>query len=931
MQKFLKKIFGDESAKILKNLEKEAEPINALESGLIDLDDIALQAKTADFKKRIADGETLDDIAYEAFAVVREAAKRTLKQRHYDVQLIGGLALHRNKIAEMRTGEGKTLTSTLPIYLNALSGKGVHVVTVNDYLAKRDMVWMGEIFTFLGMTIGCIQQEGGYLYDATFKADAEDDEARDKTGSFIVQMDFLRPAERKEAYDADITYGTNNQFGFDYLRDNMATTTERQVQRELNFAIIDEVDSILIDEARTPLIISAPAEESAELYYKFSGIVKNLKVDDDYNLDEKLRAATFTEEGLTKVEKTLGVENLYAEGLALIHHAEQALKAHALFKIDKDYVVVDGQVKIVDEFTGRILEGRRYSQGLHQAIEAKEAVDIKRESKTLATITFQNYFRMYNKLSGMTGTAETEAEEFYQIYGLDVVVVPTNKTIAREDYTDRIYKTEKGKFLSVVDEVKKIHATGQPILIGTASIEKNELIDTLLTQAGVPHEMLNAKNHEREAQIVAQAGKRGSITVATNMAGRGVDIVLGGNPSSKEDQEEIKSLGGLYVIGTERHESRRIDNQLRGRSGRQGDPGVTRFFVSLEDDLMRIFASDRVKKMMDTFKMDETVPIESKIISRSIEKAQERVEGHHFDTRKHVLQYDDVLNKHREATYVKRDQILLEEDKPIEVVREMVEHEVERVVLFHTTEHADDVDVPKEFADKKKKGDWDPKEIAESLATIIPLSSGLSGQITETFKTVSLDQEVLAGQRTEVIEGMMVEVDKRIEKLVEQAADEGKLEKTLRTMMLRANDNLWVDHLETMRYLRRSIGLRSYGQRDPLVEYKKEAYGIFNQLVQSVEQEIVYNVFKVSEQMIATQAFIANAPSILEKAGIVFSGAQKTMARKAAVALAQSRVQGGGQAQRPAQTIVKNNVAKVGRNEPCSCGSGKKYKKCHGV
>lgn len=933
MQKFLKKVFGDESAKTLKKLTKEIEQINLLEPEMQTLDDQQLAQKTQIFKDRLEKGETLDDITYEAFAVVREAAKRTLKQRHYDVQLIGGLALHRNKIAEMRTGEGKTLTSTLPIYLNALSGKGVHVVTVNDYLAKRDMVWMGQVFAFLGLSVGCIQQEGGYLYDESFKADQEDDEERDKTGSFIVQMDFLRPADRKEAYRADITYGTNNQFGFDYLRDNMATTVDRQVQRELNYAIIDEVDSILIDEARTPLIISAPAEESAELYYKFAGIVKDLKIDEDYNLDEKLRAATFSEDGLMKVEKRLGVDNLYAGGLEMIHHAEQALKAHALFKIDKDYVVVDGQVKIVDEFTGRILEGRRYSQGLHQAIEAKEGVEIKRESRTLATITFQNYFRMYSKLAGMTGTAETESEEFYQIYGLDVVVVPTNMPIARIDHTDRIYKTEKGKFLSVIDEVKRIHETGQPILIGTASIEKNELVDALLTQADIPHEILNAKNHEREAAIIAQAGRKGAVTVATNMAGRGVDIILGGNPSTKEEQEEIKQLGGLYVIGTERHESRRIDNQLRGRAGRQGDPGTTRFFVSLEDDLMRIFASERVKGMMDTFKIDETIPIESKIISKSIEKAQERVEGHHFDTRKHVLQYDDVLNRHREAIYSQRSKILHEEDDPITNVRDMVEHEVERVVLFHTSEHGSE-DVPEEFrragVHTDREGDWDPEEIVESLSTITPLPERIAKRVRETCATISKDQEMLAKQRTEVIEGFMEVVDEKIASLKENV-DDDKLAKTLRTFMLRAIDNLWVEHLETMTYLRRSIGLRGYGQRDPLVEYKKEAFGIFNQLQDSIEREVVYNVFKVSEQMIATQAFMAHAPSILEKAGIVFSGAQKTMVKKAAMAMAKASLNGdAGKAARAAAT-VKNNVPKVGRNEACPCRSGKKYKKCHGV
>lgn len=862
MNKLLTLVFGDPNKKVLADLKRDAEAVNTLESSISALTDEQLKAKTAEFKQRLQNGETIDDFVLEAFAVVREAGLRTLNQRHFDVQLMGGLALHQGKIAEMRTGEGKTLTSTLPIYVNALEEKGVHVVTVNDYLAKRDAVWMGQIFAFLGLTVACIQHEGGYIYDESFKAEEKADEERDVTGSFRVQMDFLRPVSRKEAYNADITYGTNNEFGFDYLRDNMAGSIDQIVQRDLHFAIIDEIDSILIDEARTPLIISAPAEESADLYYKFAGIVKDLVVDEDYNIDEKMRVSTFTEQGLHKIEQRLGIENLYAEGgMHFVHYAEQALRAHAVYKIDKDYVVQGDEVKIVDEFTGRIMEGRRYSEGLHQALEAKEGVAIQRESKTLATITYQNYFRMYKKLCGMTGTAKTESEEFMTIYGLEVVVVPTNREIARKDSPDLIYKNEIGKFLAVIDEVKARREKGQPVLIGTASIEKNELLHTLLTQAGIPHQMLNAKNHEQEAQIIAQAGKKGAVTVATNMAGRGVDIVLGGNPSTKEEQEAIKALGGLFVLGTERHESRRIDNQLRGRSGRQGDPGETRFFVSLEDDLMRIFGGDRLKKAMELLQVDDKTPIESRLVTSQIEKAQERVEGHHFDSRKRVLQYDDVLNKHRTAVYERRKTVLTNKDfDPKADVKEMIESEIERVILFHTGDSAES-DIPQEFREKQK-GDWDPQEIVEVLNTILPLNPELETKITSVFKTVSKDKEILAGQRTDVIEATVKFVETELQRLAKLFASEDDFKQLLRSIMLRTIDNAWVSHLETMNYLRRSIGLRGYGQRDPLVEYKREAFGIFNAMQAAVEREVVYHIFKVFSQGKADRITIA--PSVME-------------------------------------------------------------------
>ncbi|MDP2631275.1 MAG: preprotein translocase subunit SecA [Candidatus Uhrbacteria bacterium] len=948
MSKVLKLIFGDPTKKVMADLRKEADDINALEPEISKLTDAELKAKTQEFKDRLEKGETLDDIAHIAFAVVRETAKRTLGQRHYDVQLMGGLVLHRGQIAEMRTGEGKTLTSTLPIYLNALSGKGVHVVTVNDYLAKRDAVWMGQIFAFHGLTVGCIQHESGYRYDEEFKADNQDDEERDTTGSFKVQMDFLRPVERNEAYTADVTYGTNNEFGFDYLRDNMATDKNMLVQRELNYTIIDEIDSILIDEARTPLIISAPAEESGDLYRKFAVFVRDLKENEDYNIDEKMRVATFTDEGVTKIEKLLGVDNLYTSGgLEFIHHAEQALKAHAIFQIDRDYVIQDGEVKIVDEFTGRIMEGRRYSEGLHQAIEAKEGVEIKRESRTMATITFQNLFRMYNKLSGMTGTAVTEAEEFGQIYGLEVVEVPTNMPIARFDKPDRIYKNERGKWLSIVQDVKALQEKGQPVLVGTVSIEKNEQLSEFLTKAGIKHSVLNAKNHEGEAQIIAQAGEKGSVTVATNMAGRGVDIVLGGNPSTEQEQRDVKDFGGLHVLGTERHESRRIDNQLRGRAGRQGDPGTTQFYVSLEDDLMRIFGSDRVKAMMETFKIDETTPIESKMISKSLEKAQSRVEGRHFDARKHVLEYDDVLNKHRTTIYERRRAILVDDDFDARAhILEMIENEVERVVFFHTGDLlATDVpDAFKENKDAKRQSenetDWDPGEIVEVIRTILPVDADLEGKIRKEFAEVSKDKELLAGQRTAVIEATMDAVNAKFAEVEKAVTEKELLAKMERTVLLRAIDNLWVQHLDEMKFLRRSVGLRGYGQRDPLVEYKRESYDLYNTLNQNIEREVVYNIVKIYEQALSTQKVIQLAPSIIQRARLQFAGAQKTMGKQTAVAIGDGSPSpsgsGAGAGSAEDTQTVRSDVTKAGRNDACPCGATKedgtpkKYKHCHG-
>jgi preprotein translocase subunit SecA len=684
----------------------------------------------------------------EAFALVREAAKRTLGQRHYDVQIIGGVILHRGRIAEMRTGEGKTLVGTLPAYLNALTGKGVHVVTVNDYLARRDAAWMGQVYAALGLSVGIINQSGSYLYDPTH---VEKDEERDTEGAYKVVYEFLRPSTRKEAYEADVTYGTNSEFGFDYLRDNIEFDPKSLRQRGHAFAMIDEVDSILIDEARTPLIISGPAEDSENLYVKFAGIAAQLSPETDYVVDEKLKSATLTDNGIETAQRLLGVENIYTEGgIKYVHHLETAVRARALYKRDKEYVVKDGEAVIVDEFTGRLQAGRRWSDGLHQAIEAKEGVAVQKESRTYASITYQNYFRMYEKLAGMTGTALTSQEEFYSVYKLDVIPVPTHRVVQRKDHNDLIFQNERGKTAAIIRRVAEIHKTGQPVLIGTASIDKNEELSVALTNAGIPHEMLNAKNHEREGEIIAEAGKKGKVTLATNMAGRGVDIKLGGAQATKEEGEEIRSLGGLFVLGTERHEARRIDNQLRGRSGRQGDPGATQFYVSMDDTLMRVFAGDMVKNMMGRFGIPEDEPIENGMITRSLESAQTKIEGFHFDARKQVLAYDNVLNQQRQVIYDKRKKLLRGSEEDIaESISDLLEHE---------------------------------PEVADSI--------------------------------------------------VQRASEVGEVEwrEVIRRLMLQVNDMLWVEHLEVMQHTRSSVGLRAYGQQDPLIEYRKEAIRLFKEM-----------------------------------------------------------------------------------------------------
>lgn len=770
----LKALFGDESAKTLKKLRPTVAQINEYEEKFSAFSDTQLTEQTAVFKKRLLEGESLDDILPEAFATVREASKRTLGQRHFDVQLLGGIALHQGNISEMRTGEGKTLVATLPAYLNALTGKGVHVVTVNDYLSRRDGVWMGQIYAFLGLSVGIINSEASFLYDVAHTSDTVDDALRDELGSFKVVHEFLRPVSREESYQADITYGTNNEFGFDYLRDNLEYEKDKLRQREYSFAIVDEIDSILIDEARTPLIISAPAAESENLYTVFAGLAKQLVLDTDYTVDEKQKAISLTDAGIEKTERLLGIENIYTDrGVKYVHHLETAVRAKALFERDREYVVKDGQVIIVDEFTGRLQPGRRWSEGLHQAIEAREGVAVERESRTAASITFQNYFRLYDKLAGMTGTAITSSEEFYKVYGLSVIPIPTNVPPQRNDLQDLIFQTEEGKFRAIARRVKEINASGQPVLIGTVSIEKNELLGAYLTREGVSHEVLNAKNHEREGEIVAQAGRRGNVTVATNMAGRGVDIKLGGNPATKEEYEEVKSLGGLFVLGTERHEARRTDNQLRGRSGRQGDPGVTQFFVSLEDTLMRVFASDAIKKMMGRFGIPEDEPIENGLITRSLESAQNKIEGFHFDARKHVLQYDDVLNHQRKAVYERRRRILT--------------------------------------------GD----------------AAEISAILEESF---SGDDELLK-----------IAEEKR------QQLGEEEFTNTVQRLLLQITDMLWVEHLEMMDYMRGSVNLRAYGQRDPLVEYKKEGLRMFQEMEDSFIDHIARLLPNIGEGAFAPE------------------------------------------------------------------------------
>lgn len=932
----LKKLFGDHTKKKLKSLKPIVEKINALEQSYTQLSDTQLQEKTTEFKERLTKNETLDDILPEAFATVREAAKRTLGMRHFDVQLIGGIILHQGGIAEMRTGEGKTLTATLPVYLNALAGKGVHVVTVNDYLAKRDAVWMGQLYDFLGMRIGIIQnQRVSYVYDKTAQQAPEAeltelDAERDVEGSFKVEDSFLKKASRKETYLCDITYGTNNEYGFDYLRDNMVQSFDDMVMRrgsEMHFAIIDEVDSILIDEARTPLIISAPAQEAADQYYQFAKLVTRL-TPEDYVLDEKMRTANLNEAGITKFEQWLGVENLYIEaGIKTVHHIEQALKAEVLFRRDKDYVVeADGEVVIIDEFTGRKMPGRRYSDGLHQAIEAKEGVEIQRESRTLATITFQNLFRMYSKISGMTGTAETEEEEFFKIYQLPVTVIPTNKPDARIDHPDRIYRTEQAKFKAIVEKIKECQAKGQPILIGTASVEKNEQLSNYLEKSGIAHHALNAKNHEQEGEIIAQAGRPGAVTLATNMAGRGVDIKLGGTPVNEAEQKQVIAAGGLFVLGTERHESRRIDNQLRGRAARQGDAGETQFFISTEDEMMRVFAGERLNAVMTRMNVPDDMPIEQKMITRMIESAQKKVEGHHFDVRKHVLQYDDVLNRHRDVIYRKRRAVLelahgdatvaFPSDKPRNADEEetfatlkgmivsMAEQEIEMIVSQHT--NAESVD------------DWGLKEISENMQAIFNLEETDISQVADIAKTESKLDEVKARDAivsylVSVVQDKYAAIERQIKEELDNDQEYDKLLYSIeKGILLRTIDMEWVEHLVALRHLRTGIGLRGYGQRDPLIEYKKESFHMFNELLATIQHTIVKTFFRVKVTIQAMPEVAA--PSVMATDTITMSGAQKETGK-------------------PMQSAAGNAAGsddKVGRNDMCPCGSGKKYKKCHG-
>lgn len=837
---FISKLFPDESKKLIKSLQPIADKVFSHEDELKSLSDEDLKSKGLALKERVMreieglkgdelkrkEKEVLEEVLPEAFALVREASRRTLKMMHYRVQVIGGILLHRGHIAEMRTGEGKTLVATLPAYLNALTGRGVHIVTVNDYLSRRDAVWMGQVYDALGLTSSVINSQTSFMYDSTHLSEQEeknDDAITAEVGSYKVVYDFLKPCGRQEAYLADITYGTNNEFGFDYLRDNIGYSKDAIAQHTHHYAIVDEIDSILIDEARTPLIISAPAQESSEMYMKFAHIAESLVEGDDYTVDEKQRAIAVTEEGINKAEAALNISNIYSvEGMKYVHHLEVAVKAKALFLKEREYVVKDGEVIIVDEFTGRMQPGRRWSDGIHQAVEAKEGVKIEQESRTLASITFQNYFRFYEKLAGMTGTAETSKEEFYKVYGLVVTPVPTHNPIHRIDHADFIFQSEKGKWQALATKVKELHEKGQPVLIGTISIEKNEEVSEYLRRAGIPHTILNAKNHEKEGEIIAAAGKKGAVTIATNMAGRGVDIKLGGPQATDAEHEDVIALGGLFVIGTERHEARRIDNQLRGRSGRQGDAGETQFFVSLEDNLMRVFGSSNIKTMMGKFGIPEDEPVSSGMVSRALEGAQEKIEGFHFDTRKHTLQYDDVLNHQRTSIYTKRRKILFNDE---EFVDEMI---------------ADLVLEKPEFADTiKEKEERYTKEAVRHV---------------------------------------------------------------FRIMMLQVIDTLWMDHLDAMEHLRSSVNLRAYGQRDPLVEYKKEGLRMFRGLEATLRNELITFVenidgFFATQQVQSQQNqnnFVHVIPEVVEKTG----------------------------------TVTVSTEDKHGRNDPCPCGSGKKVKKC---
>ena len=851
------------SKKKVAQYRKVVEKVNELEPKIQALSDAELKAKTLEFRERLNVGATLQDILPEAFAVVREASHRTLGQRHYDVQLIGGMILHDGNIAEMKTGEGKTLMATLAVYLNAISQKGVHIVTVNDYLARRDATWMGQIYYALGLSVGVVNEGESYLYDpsvvAETKGEGEEEKLEkkeDEVGAFKIVYELLQPIDKKTAYNADITYGTNNQFGFDYLRDNLEQRAEDLRQREFNYAIVDEVDSILIDESRTPLIIASPYADSGNLYVTFAELAKNLENEVHYTFDEKFKTISVTDAGIDAAEKSLGVGNIYSEGgVKYVHHMETAIRAKALYHKDVDYIVKDNEVIIVDPSTGRLQPGRRWSEGLHQAIEAKEGVEIRKESRTYASITFQNYFRMYPKLAGMTGTGLTSQEEFLKVYGLDVIEVPTHRPTIRIDKTDLIFRTEAAKFRAISKKIKELNKIGQPVLVGTVSIEKNQLLSDFLKKEGVAHTLLNAKPEfaEREGETVAQAGKKGAVTIATNMAGRGVDIKLGGAPGSKDLYEEIKSIGGLYIIGTERHEARRIDNQLRGRAGRQGDPGETQFYVSFEDDLMRIFANDFLKSALDRLGVEEDQPIETRIVSKQLEMAQRKIEGIHFDSRKHTLQYDDVLNQQRTKVYARRKRIVL-------ATPEEVETELAMFLVTATEE--------------------------EKLAIETRRAQFREQAITNGFAEADAEKPFLF---------------------------------TARNVMLQTIDLFWVDHLEMMEYLRSSVSLRAYGQRDPLVEYKTEGLRMYKDMENAIANEITRLL-----QLISGEIAINNTP--IQTVGL---RADNTLSGQD-----QSQGQGGyaGDLSNSAN-FVKSSEAhadKIGRNDLCPCGSGKKYKKCHG-
>lgn len=871
----LRKIFGTKNEREIKKMQPVVTAINALEPQLEKLSDQQLREKTEQFKQRLAAGETLNDILIETFAVVREASKRTIGLRHFDVQLVGGIVLHQGKIAEMITGEGKTLVATLAIYLNALNGRGVHLVTVNDYLAKRDTLWMGPIYHFLGLTVGCIQHEAAFLYDPEFPSPNE-------------KFRNLKPVPRREAYLADITYGTNNEFGFDYLRDNLAVHLEDRVQKPFYYAIVDEVDSILIDEARTPLIISGPAEESTQMYYVIDRIIPQLHPDKNYHIDEKHRTVALNEEGVAKVEKLLNVSNLYDEQhIGFVHHVNQALRAHTLFRKDVDYIVKDGEVIIVDEFTGRLMPGRRYSDGLHQALEAKEGVPIANENQTMASITFQNYFRLYEKLAGMTGTAATEAGEFWEIYRLEVVVIPTNKPLIRISLPDVIYRTGKEKFQSIADEVERLHHIGRPVLVGTISIEKNENLSELLKQRGVPHQVLNAKYHEKEAAIISQAGQKGAVTIATNMAGRGVDIVLG---------EGVVELGGLHVIGSERHDARRIDNQLRGRSGRQGDPGSSRFYLSLEDDLMRIFGSERIARVMDTVGLKEGEEITHSLITKAIERAQKAVEGQNFEIRKHLLEYDNVMNTQRAMIYEQR-RLILEDENLKEHILGMLEDTVDGNLTVYLNP-----ELPPE--------DRDWKGLMEYLLPIFPIS-------------IVPDELMAFPKLDDVRELLKKEIQNAYEKREREIGD-AVIRQLEKAVTLYVVDSKWKDHLYAMDRMREGIGLRAYGQIEPLQAYKKEGYDMFQEMINRIKEDVARYIFRVQ---VDTDKPASPQPGY-QPVGIGAGGRSQLATN---LSSARRRAQSGNfPSPSYGQGVPLRTNRKIGRNEPCPCGSGKKYKKCCG-